>query len=134
MSHAERTLVYLMRAIAAAAALAVVPVFMPHAWMHQCHRALGLGDLPEQPVIVYLTRSLSAMYVFHAGLLWLVAADVRRYAPLVAYLAVAFLGFGAVSLWIDWRAGLPWFWFALEGPFAIAIGLAMLVLRRRVPC
>ena len=106
--NGERMLVLLLRAIAVAASLAVVPVFMPHAWMDACHRGLGLGPLPETPVIVYLTRSLSAMYVFHGGLLWLVAGDLRRYAPLVTYLAAAFTAFGLVTLWIDVHAGLPW--------------------------
>jgi hypothetical protein len=61
--NAERLLVVLLRTIAAAGALAIVPTFMPHGWMNACHRWLGLGELPETPIIVYLTRSLSAMYV-----------------------------------------------------------------------
>jgi hypothetical protein len=125
----ERMLVLLLRAIAVAAALAVVPVFMPHRWMDVCHRWLGLGSLPELPVIVYLTRSLSAMYVFHAGVLWIVARDVRRYAPLVTYLAAAFITFGLVTLWIDLHAGLPWPWVASEGPLGIAFGAAMFALK-----
>ncbi len=128
----ERPLVLLLRGIAVAAALAVVPVFMPHRWMDVCHHWLGLGTLREMPVIVYLTRSLSAMYVFHAGVLWIVAGDVRRYAALVTYLAAAFFAFGLVTLWIDIRAGLPWPWIAVEGPLGIAFGAAVLILQRRV--
>jgi len=128
----ERPLVLLLRGIAVAAALAVVPVFMPHRWMDTCHRWLGLGTLPELPVIVYLTRSLSAVYVFHAGVLWVVARDVRRYAALVTYLAAAFMAFGIVTLWIDIHARLPWPWVAVEGPLGVAFGLAVLILRRKV--
>jgi hypothetical protein len=131
VNKADRALAILLRCIAAAAVLAVVPVFMPHAWMDACHRWLGLGELPERPVIAYLTRSLSAMYVFHGGLLWLVARDVRRYAALVTYLGAAFMAFGAVSLWIDARAGLPWFWIASEGPFGLVLGPAVLLLQRK---
>jgi hypothetical protein len=129
---AERMLVFLLRAIAVAAALAVVPAFMPHGWMDACHRGLGLGPLPESPVIVYLTRSLSAMYVFHGGLLWIVAGDVRRYASLVTYLAAAFTTFGLITLWIDFHAGLPWFWVASEGPAGIAFGVAMFALKPKL--
>jgi hypothetical protein len=122
--------VAILKFIGLAAMLAVVPVFMPHAWMDECHARMGLGTLPEWPIIVYLTRSLSAMYAVHGGLLWLVANDLRRYAPIVTYLGLAFIGFGAASLWIDMRAGLPEFWIASEGPFAILFGLAVLVLQR----
>lgn len=128
MRPGERILVLLLRAIAAVGTLAVVPVFMPHAWMDACHRWLGLGTLPELPVIVYLTRSLSAMYVFHAGLLWLASCDLRRYASIIAYLGAAFVAFGAVSVWIDLRADLPWFWVLGEGPVVALLGLAMLAL------
>ena len=131
MSACERTLAIMLRVVGTAALLAIVPVFMPHAWMDQCNRWLGLGPLPELPVIVYLTRSLSAMYVFHGGLMLLVAGDLRRYAAVVVYLGWAFAGFGVVSLWIDIHAHLPWFWIATDGPLALAYGLAVLVLQRR---
>ena len=132
MNRAEPILVILLRCIAVASALAVVPVFMPYAWMDLCHRRLGLHTLPQLPVIVYLTRSLSAMYVFHGGLLWLVARDVHRYAGLITYLGLAFLVFGAVVLGIDLHAQLPWFWVVSEGPVEIVVGLAILLLQRRV--
>ncbi|MGO8744529.1 MAG: hypothetical protein ACLQNE_00940 [Thermoguttaceae bacterium] len=45
MNHAERILVILLRAVAVAASMAIVPVFMPHAWMDTCHGWLGLGTL-----------------------------------------------------------------------------------------
>ena len=132
MMNAERMLVMLLRAVAVAASLAIVPVFMPHAWMNACHVWLGLGPLPETPIIVYLTRSLSALYVFHGGLLWIASQNVRRYAAIITYVAMALTLFGAVMLWIDIRAQLPRFWIAGEGPFTMALGLAMLVLQRRV--
>ena len=132
MVNAERMLVILLRAIAVAASLAIVPVFMPHAWMDACHGWLGLGTLPETPIIVYLTRSLSAMYAFHAGLLLIASQDVRRYATIITYVALALMVFGAVMLWIDMQAGLPWFWIAAEGPFTIAMGFAMFVVQRMI--
>lgn len=131
--RAERSLVLLLRCIAVAAALAVVPVFMPHAWMDACHRQLGLGTLPETPIIFYLTRSLSAMYAFHAGLLWIASRDVRHYAAMITYFGVGVLVFGATLIWIDLRAGLPWCWTAAEGPFTIVLGLAVLLLLRKMP-
>lgn len=129
MRYAELVLVLLLRAIAVAASLAIVPVFMPHAWMDACHDWLGLGSLPETPIIAYLTRSLSAMYAFHAGLLWIASRDVRRYAAIITYISLALVIFGAIMLWVDVRAGLPWFWIASEGPLTVGMGLAMLLLQ-----
>jgi hypothetical protein len=131
-NRSEIVLVAVLKCIAAAAVLAVVPVFMPHDWMEACHRRLGMGPLPELPIVVYLTRSLSAMYAFHGGLLWVVSGDLRRYAAVVRYLGWAFVVIGSVTLWIDLHAGMPWFWTVGEGPASIAVGLAILVLRGKV--
>jgi hypothetical protein len=132
MSNAEKLLVVLLRAIALLDSLAIVPVFMPHAWMDACHGWLGLGTLPDAPIIVYLTRALSAMYAFHAGLLWIASQNVRHYATLITYIALACAVFGTVLVWIDLRAGLPRLWIAGEGPFFIGVGLAMLALQRSI--
>ena len=70
MSRGEFVLAFLLRAIAVAASLAVVPVFMPHAWIEHCRGWLGLGTaLPETPIMVYLTRSLSVVTRFQPGTL-----------------------------------------------------------------
>jgi hypothetical protein len=127
----ELFLVVWLRAIAAVESLAILAVFMPQAWMDACHRGLGLGALPEQPILVYLTRSLSALYAAQAGLIWLISSDVRRYGPVVLYLGFAFLIFGALVLGIDCRAGLPWFWVLGEGPVLMLIGPLILALAWR---
>ena len=59
MNRAGRILVAVLRIVGAAALLAIVPVVMPHAWMDSIHGQIGLGELPHQPIIGYLTRSLS---------------------------------------------------------------------------
>jgi hypothetical protein len=124
----ELALVIWLRTIAAVESLAILAVFMPHSWMDACHRAMGMGALAEQPVLAYLTRSLSALYAMQAGLLWLVSGDVRRYAPVVLYVGLAFVAFGALVLGIDVYARLPWFWIAGEGPLLMLVGPVVLVL------
>ena len=124
----ELSLMVCLRTIAAVESLAILAVFMPQAWMDACHRGLGLGTLSETPILIYLTRSLSALYAAQAGLIWLVSGDVRRYAPVVLYLGLAFLVFGAVVLAIDCHAGLPWFWILGEGPVLMLIGPLVLGL------
>jgi hypothetical protein len=131
MNRAGRILVAVLRIVGAAALLAIVPVVMPHAWMAACHRWLGLGELPEHPVVAYLARSLSATYMFHGILLLLAAADLRRYGPLVTYIGVVFVIFGVLALRIDMRVGMPLYWTLTEGPIAICVGLLILDLHRR---
>ena len=109
------------------AALAVV---LPTPWMAATHRWIGLGDFPRSPVVEYLTRSISALYVFHGGILLLAASDVVRFAPLVRYLGYATLLVGAALLVIDLYAGLPTAWIVIEGPSVMLIGVAIIRLLR----
>ena len=63
----------------------------------------------------------------------LISADVRRYRPVVVYVAVTDLVFGAVMLGVDLHAGMPLLWTLGEGPPVVAVGVAMLWLLRSVP-
>ena len=108
--------------------LAALAVVLPTSWMAATHGWLGLGRFPESPLVEYLTRSLSALYVFHGGILLLTASDLARFAPLVRYLGNATLLVGAALLMIDLYAGLPAAWIAIEGPSVMLIGLAIVRL------
>ena len=46
---------------------AIIPSMMPFEWMKEIHRYLGMGELPDGPIMGYLTRSLSAMYAMHGA-------------------------------------------------------------------
>jgi hypothetical protein len=108
--------------------VAVIPAVMPFEWMKEIHRRLGMGELPEGPIVGYLTRSLSAMYAMHGALLFFVSLDVRRYRPVVQCVAVLCLAFGAGMLVLDQAVGMPRFWLLGEGPFVMALGAAILWL------
>jgi hypothetical protein len=131
MTKSDKVLVILLRYVLGIPALfAAVAVFMPLSWMVAIHRWLGLGEMPTDPVVEYLARSLSAFYTL-LGALWLVmAADLERYRPLVRLLALALIGIGMVSTGIDVAAGMPWWWSACEGPPWIVVGPCMYVLAR----
>lgn len=131
-TRSERGMTLLLRVMAGVEFLALLAVFMPHAWMDYCHNAMELGTLPRMPIVVYLTRSVSLLYVLQAGMLLLLSRDVRRYRDLVVYFALALVAFGGVSLWIDLTAGLPWYWVVAEGPMLIVLGLVALGLLRGV--
>jgi hypothetical protein len=128
----ERRLVLLLRATAVITGSAIVPAVMPLAWMDAIHRALGMGPLPQGPVVEYLARSLSAFYAMHGALLWLLSGDIPRYAPVLRFLFRLSLLFSAGLLVTDLQAGLPTHWTMGEGPFVAALSAVALWLLARV--
>lgn len=123
-------LVAVLRLEAAVVSLAALAVFLPTSWMEAANLRLGLEPFADTPLTQYLTRSLSALYAMHAGVLWVAASDVERFSPLVTYLGAATFAFGLALLGIDLHAGLPWQWTLGEAPGTIAAGAAVLVLQR----
>ncbi len=112
---------------------ALIAVFLPDSTMAALHAWLGLGPLPSAPIVSYLSRSASALYAVHGGLLWVVANDVLRYRPIIAYLGHSTTLLGVLLLGIDFWAGLPSYWALLEGPIVMAIGLTLTIMERRLP-
>jgi hypothetical protein len=127
----QRGLVLFLRTMGTVDFLAVTAIFLPLEWMAKIHSWLGMGQLPEKPIIDYLTRSASALYALHGAMILFVSTDVRRYAPLIQFLAVAALVHGVVLYLIDSIAGMPSFWIVLEGPTVAATGVLVLMVQRR---
>lgn len=128
MSQADTALKLLLRIGGCVMLIAAFAVVLPSGWMAAIHRWLGLGEFPRAPVVEYLTRSISALYAIHGGILLLAASDVRRFAPLVRYLGVTTFLIGIALLAIDIYAGLPRPWIVVEGPLVATIGLTILGL------
>ena len=127
----ERGLRIILRLLGTAAGLAVFAVVMPRAWMDGIHQWLGLGKLPEAPIVGYLARSTSAFYALLGGLLWVISFDLRRHRAVLCYLGVAVMVFGLTIYVVDWLEGLPGFWTFWEGPIDFLYGLAILWLGSR---
>jgi hypothetical protein len=129
-ANRQRGLVLVLRILGTVDLFAVLAVFLPLEWMAKVHAWLGMGELPDQPIVNYLTRSASALYALHGAMVLFVSTDVRRYAPLIKFLALAALIHGAALYLIDLAAGMPSFWLALEGPAVAASGTVVLMLLR----
>ena len=127
-SPSERALVIVLRLTGLLSASAVFAAFLPFEWMAAIHEWLALGQLPEAPIVEYLTRSLSALYAFHGALTVFVSFDVRRFLPVVRCLGVLAVVFGGGMLALDGRVGMPLFWTIGEGPMLIALGALVLWL------
>lgn len=128
----ERLLIWFLRLFGGVTCLALFAALLPTEWMAATHAWLGLGPMPHGPLVEYLTRSISLLYAIHGGVILLASTDVRRFAPLITYLAVADGLMGLALVGLDVHAGLPWYWVALEGPSVTAAAAILLWLNWRV--
>lgn len=130
---AERVLVILLRVSGIMLLTALIPAVMPHSWMDDIHRRMDLGQLPDMPIVGYLTRSLSALYALHGALVFFVSLDVRRYLPVIKCLFVLGFLFGVGMVVLDRAVGMPTAWACCEGPFILVLSVVLLWLTSRVP-
>jgi len=121
-----------LRILGSGALVALVFVAAPYAWMDAIHQGLGMGKLPEEPVVGYLARSTSAFYAVLGGLAWLASFDLKRYRPVLLYLGATTVVFGVALGVVDWLEGMPPFWKIAEGPLDTAMGIAILWMSWRL--
>lgn len=111
--------------------LAFAAVWMPHELMNAIHHRCGLGDLPRVPIVGYLARTTSLLYMLHGATILFLLTDVRRYWPLIRFLAFAAVVHGAILAAIDSIEGLPLWWRITEGSCISLTGLTVLFLQWR---
>lgn len=128
----EQALRFILRMIGGASLFALIFIFVPYEWMNEIHHGIGLGELPEAPVVGYLARSVSAFYALFGGLFLLLSLDVKRHRELISAVGLGTAFLGLTLLFIDWHEGLPFWWKVWEGPFVTVVGLAIFGLSRRV--
>jgi len=105
-------------------------IFLPTAWMDAAHRHLGLGPMPEGPIVEYLARSISGLYAAFGSMTLVVAYDVRRFGPLVTWWGATAVVFGGILFGVDQAAKMPPSWTWGEGPYLIFAGATVLLLER----
>ena len=120
-----------LRIMGTSALLAVFAVIMPYDSMNSIHQWLGLGELPDAPIVGYLARSTSAFYALLGGLMWLVSFDPIRHRTVLTFLGCAIIVLGSTLLAVDIVEGMPRYWIIWEGPLNILIGTTILYLARR---
>jgi hypothetical protein len=130
MTRADKALVIVLRVLGVSTLFALVAVFIPLSWMAAVHSWLGLGDMPNAPVVEYLARSVSTFYALLGALCLVISYNLERYRPLAGFLGVAFILIGLVLLGVDLGGGMPWSWLAVEGPKEIGIGVLLYFLAR----
>ena len=124
----ERLLLWLLRLAGATELLAFIAVVMPRSWMAISHTWLGLGEMPDGPLLMFMIRQASYTYGVHGLSLWLIASNVKRFRPFVIFNGIAFLIAAPVFLWIDLTSGMP-LWWAVSDPASCGLfGAALLSL------
>jgi len=129
----ERALIGFLRLTALTLLSAAFAVVMPHEWMNDVHQWLGLNELPDLPMIGYLTRSLSALYAFLGAACWFLSLDVQRYAVLLRFIVSISFFFGATLCAVDVLVEMPALWMLIETLFVFGWAATLWWLVRRIP-
>jgi len=132
VNRSELAIVIIMRVIGVSGLFAIPAIFLPYSWMNAIHEYMGLGVLPDAPIVSYLARSLSAFYAVVSTITLFIASDIRRYRSFVTVWAIIAIMNGFVLLGIDVTAGMPVSWTVSEGPPVIATALLVLWLQRKI--
>jgi hypothetical protein len=132
MTNQRRFIKLFLRIVGSVAGLAVFAVVMPYSRMDAIHQRLGMGKLPDEPIVGYLARSTSAFYALLGGLLWVVSFHLHRNRLVLRYLGAAMVLFGIALFGVDLVEGMPLFWKICEGPINIAFGVVILWFSHRI--
>lgn len=130
--NAERVLCWLIRIMGGLAALALIAVVMPTAWIDAGSRATGVGPFVDTTLTQYLTRSVSLLYCLLGLLLLWIAQDVRRHLDFIIVMGWLTIGLGIGLTILDFAIGMPAAWSWAEGPPTVPVGIAFIWLARRV--
>lgn len=130
MKYRQLLLIWLMRVAGAVEILAFFAVIMPRSWMEVSHVWLGLGDMPQSAVLMFMIRQASYVYGMHGVTLWVLSSDVTRFRPLIILNGISFLLAAPIFFIIDYTSGMPLFW-TLSDSFACGFfGVALLFLNK----
>ena len=128
----EKLQAWVLRLAGAVEILAFFAVVMPRSWMEASHSWLGMGEMPDGPLIMFMIRQASYAYGMHGVSLWLLATDVKRYQPLIIFNAISFLIAGFLFAFIDYTTGMPLWWTISDALGCGFVGVALLLLDSRL--
>ena len=126
-----KMLVWFLRFTALMFLAAAPAVVMPTAWMRSIAAWYGL-ELPESPLVEYLARSMSALYVTMGASYWFMSCDVRRYLPLLRFTIPIMFAFDVTVIGLDVMISMPILWTVGEAVAIFAWTFALWWLVRRM--
>lgn len=129
--NAEKILSWLLMITGCGLMVAFLFVLMPGSQMASIHQWLGLGEMPDAPITLYLARSTSLLYGIHGVLMFVCGRNIQKYSELVPVFGWLHVVIGLSMLGIDLSSGMPWWWTTFEGvPIAMA-GLLIVWLNKK---
>jgi hypothetical protein len=128
MNQQQKILSWLLRIIGFPSLLAMGAVVMPFSWMESFHEQLGLGTMPNAPIVEYLARSLSAFYALLGLVFCYVSFQVPQYWNAIRWIALLLILLGAILGWIGLKSQMPLWWTFQEALPTILLGFWMLYL------
>lgn len=128
----EKLQAWLLRITGATEVLAFISVVMPRAWMESSHAWLGMGTMPDGPLMDFMIRQASYAYGMHGVSLWILATNVKRFRKLITFNGLSFLLAGPVFFIIDYTTGMPMWWTLSDSLACFALGAALLWFNRRI--
>ncbi len=129
--NSERIQAWLLRLTGTFEILAFFAVVMPRTWMEVSHAWLGLGEMPDGPILMFMIRQASYAYGMHGVSLWILASNVSRFRPLIILNGISFLLAAPVFFMIDYTYGMPALWTLMDSVGCGLFGVALLLLSRR---
>jgi hypothetical protein len=99
--------------------------------MEASHSWLGMGAMPDGPLIMFMIRQASYVYGMHGVSLWLLASDVKRYRTLILFNGISFSIAAVLFALIDHTAGMPIWWTIGDALGCGGFGIALLWLTYR---
>jgi hypothetical protein len=128
----ERLLILVLRIVGSVALLAIPWIMLPYSVMNGIHEGLGMGRLPDAPIVGYLARSTSFFYALLGGLLWIASLDLSRHRVILCFIGLAAMLLGITLYAVDFTEGMPLWWSMAEGTINVLFGATVVMLSLRV--
>ena len=126
-----RQLSVALRVMAGLDMLAVAAMAAPWSWLSWAARLNGYEIGETVPLVHYLTRTASGMYVVYGALLWFLSLRPVHHASVIRFLAWLSVVHSFAVLAVDWAVGMPLFWCTSEFGGHMAEAVILLLLLRR---
>jgi hypothetical protein len=124
----EKILIIILRLSGLLLITAFIAVLLPYDTMDRIHQQLGLGNLPQAPIVDYLARSVSFFYGMHGVIVLYISFNLRKYLSLLKLLCFLGFLFGITLFLIDINAPMPARWTFAEGPIVVTLNLVVYIL------